>query len=99
MLIESGETRYWVRRIPPLTHENQNLLAEMHGELPGVLFFLLHRRLSTKEESRMWFTPCLLATEALRWIIHYNRSKAEAEMIAIVQTLWMPKVWNNTVST
>ena len=87
VLIESGETRYWVRRIPPLTYDNQNLLAEMRGELPGFLFFLLHRRLSTKEESRMWFAPRLLATEALRRIIHYNRSKAEAEMIAIVRDI------------
>ena len=41
----------------------------------------------TKEESRMWFAPRLLATEALRRIIHYNRSKAEAEMIAIVRDI------------
>ncbi|WP_419511079.1 primase-helicase family protein [Alistipes sp.] len=87
VLIEAGETRYWVRRVPPLTHDNQNLLADMRRELPGFLFFLLHRKLSTCEESRMWFAPRLLATEALRRIIHYNRSKAEAEIIAIIRDI------------
>ena len=87
VLIESGETRYWVRRVPTLTHDNQNLLTDMRRELPGFLFFLLHRTLSTQQESRMWFAPRLLATEALRRIIHYNRSKTEAEMIAIIRDI------------
>ncbi len=87
VLIESGETRYWVRRVPTLTHDNQNLLADMRRELPGLLFFLIHRTLSTRQESRMWFAPRLLATEALRRIIHYNRSKTEAEMIAIIRDI------------
>lgn len=87
VLIEAGETRYWVRRVPPLTQDNQNLLADMRRELPGFLFFLFHRELSTREESRMWFAPRLLATEALRRIIHYNRSKAEAEIIAIIRDI------------
>lgn len=85
VLIEAGETRYWVRRVPPLTHDNQNLLSDMRSELPGFLFFLLHRTLSTQQESRMWFAPRLLATDALRRIIHYNRSKTEAEMLSIVR--------------
>lgn len=87
VLIEAGETRYWVRRVPPLTHDNQNLLADMRRELPGFLFFLLHHKLSTREESRMWFSPRLLATDALRRIIHYNRSKTEAEMLSIVRDI------------
>lgn len=87
VLIEVGETRYWVRRVPPLTHDNQNLLSDMRHELPGFLFFLLHRKLSTREESRMWFSPRLLATDALRRIIHYNRSKTEAEMLSIVRDI------------
>lgn len=87
VLIEAGETRYWVRRVPPLTQDNQNLLVDMRRELPGFLFFLLHRELSTKEESRMWFAPRLLATEALRRIILYNRGKTEAEMLSIAREI------------
>ncbi len=87
VLIEAGETRYWVRRVPPLVKDNQNLLSDMRRELPGFLFFLLHRELSTSEESRMWFATRLLVTDALRRIIHYNRSKVEAEMLSIVRDI------------
>ncbi len=87
VLIEAGETRYWVRRIPPLTHDDQHLLAQMQTEIPGLLFFLQRRTLSTREESRLWFSPRLLATEALRRIIHYNRSKPEAEMLSIIRDI------------
>ena len=44
VLIEAGETRYWVRRVPPLTQDNQNLLADMRRELPGFLFFLCRKQ-------------------------------------------------------
>lgn len=57
VLIEAAETRYWVRRIPPLTHDDQQLLARMQTEIPGLLFFLQRRTLSTREESRLWFSP------------------------------------------
>ena len=87
VLIEAAETRYWVRRIPPLTHDDQQLLARMQAEIPGLLFFLQQRTLSTREESRLWFSPRLLATEALRRIIHYNRSKPEAEMLSIIRDI------------
>ena len=87
VLIEAAETRYWVRRIPPLTHDDQQLLARMQTEIPGLLFFLQRRTLSTREESRLWFSPRLLATEALRRIIHYNRSKPEAEMLSIIRDI------------
>ncbi|OUN76687.1 hypothetical protein B5G09_08685 [Alistipes sp. An54] len=52
VLIEAAETRYWVRRIPPLTHDDQQLLARMQTEIPGLLFFLQQRTLSTREESK-----------------------------------------------
>lgn len=87
VLIEAAETRYWVRRIPPLTHDGQQLLSRMQTEIPGLLFFLQQRTLSTREESRLWFSPRLLATETLRRIIHYNCSKPEAEMLSIIRDI------------
>lgn len=87
VLIEAAETRYWVRRIPPLTHDDQQLLARMQTEIPRLLFYLQQRMLSAREESRLWFSPRLLATEALRRIIHYNRSKPEAEMLSIIRDI------------
>ena len=87
VLIEAAETRYWVRRVPSLPYDDQHLLAKMRAEIPGLLFFLQQRMLSTHEESRMWFAPRLLTTDALRRIVHYNRSKTEAEMLSIIRDI------------
>ena len=87
VLIEAAETRYWVRRVPPLPYDDQHLLAKMRAEIPGLLFYLQQRMLSSYEESRMWFAPRLLATDALRRIIHYNRSKTETEMLSIIRDI------------
>ena len=86
-LIEAAETRYWVRRVPPLPYDDQHLLAKMRAEIPGLLFYLQQRMLSSHEESRMWFAPRLLVTDALRRIIHYNRSKTETEMLSIIRDI------------
>ena len=78
VLIEAAETRYWVRRIPPLTHDDQQLLARMQTEIPGLLFFLQRRTPRPARRAACGSPPRLLATEALRRIIHYNRSKARS---------------------
>ena len=87
VLIEAAETRYWVRRVPPLLHDDQHLLAKMRAEIPGLLFYLQQRMFSSHEESRMWFAPRLLVTDALRRIVHYNRSKTETEMLSIIRDI------------
>ncbi len=87
VLIEAAETRYWVRRVPPLPYDDQHLLAKMRAEIPGLLFYLQQRTLSSYEESRMWFAPRLLVTDALRRIVHYNRSKTEIEMLSIIRDI------------
>ena len=87
VLIEAAETRYWVRRVPPLPYDDQHLLVKMQAEIPGLLFYLQQRMLSSHEESRMWFAPRLLVTDALRRIIHYNRSKTETEMLSIIRDI------------
>lgn len=82
--IEPGEVRYWVRKIPVLGHDNINLLQELKQEVPAFLYFLQHRALTTKEESRMWFNPKLLCTDAFTKIVHYNESPLEKELKAIL---------------
>ena len=59
----------------------------MQAEIPGLLFYLQQRTLSSYEESRMWFAPRLLVTDALRRIVHYNRSKTETEMLSIIRDI------------
>lgn len=83
-----GDNRYWVRKVQPLgDNGNPKLLEEMSAEIPALLWFLLHRTLSTEDKSRMWFDPKLLATDALRKMISFNRGKVEGEMIQILQEI------------
>lgn len=82
--IEQGETRYWVRKILPLIQDNPNLLNEMKKELPALLWYLSHRKLSTTKESRMWFRNDLLITNALRKMVNHNRNKIEGEVLQIL---------------
>lgn len=84
ILIDQGETRYWVRKIPTLQKENDKMLELLKEEIPHFLYYLQHRTLSTKSESRMWFRNDLLVTDALRKIIHYNKGKVETEMQHII---------------
>ncbi len=84
ILIDQGETRYWVRKIPTLQKENDKMLELLKKEIPHFLYYLQHRTRSTKSESRMWFRNDLLVTDALRKIIHYNKGKVETEMQHII---------------
>ena len=56
VIIDAGETRYWVRKINPLQNDDTNFLQKLKEEIPAFLFFLTQRELSTEKESRMWFT-------------------------------------------
>lgn len=91
ILIDQGETRYWVRKVNPLKKENNQILKELKAEIPHFLYFLQHRTLSTKSESRMWFRHDLLVTDALRKIIQYNRGKVETEMLNIIAEIMQVK--------
>ena len=80
VIIDAGETRYWVRKINRLQSDDTNFLQRLKAEIPAFLHFLSHRQLSTERESRMWFNPSLLHTEALQRIIRSNRNRLEIEM-------------------
>lgn len=94
ILIDQGETRYWVRKINPLPKENDNIMLLLKKEIPHFLHYLQHRKLSTKSESRMWFRNDLLVTDALRKIIQYNRGKVETEMLNLILEIMQIKELN-----
>lgn len=53
VLIEPGETRYWVRKINPLKNDDTSFLQKLITEIPAFLYFLQHRQLTTDKKSRM----------------------------------------------
>ena len=97
VIIDAGETRYWVRKINPLKDDDTDFLQKLKAEIPAFLHFLQHRQLSTEKESRMWFAPSLLQTEALRKIIRSNRNRLEIEMQELILDI-MDSVGTDTFS-
>lgn len=84
VIIDAGETRYWVRKIDRLQSDDTDFLQKLKAEIPAFLYHLQHRQLSTEKESRMWFAPSLLHTEALQKIIRSNRNRLETEMCELI---------------
>ena len=80
VIIDEGETRYWVRKISSLQSDDTDFLEKLKSEIPAFLFHLQGRTLSTEHKSRMWFAPEQIATDALRRIIRCNRNRLEVEM-------------------
>lgn len=80
VVIDPGETRYWVRKIPRLTTDDTAFLEKIRYEIPAFLHAMTYRQLSTAEESRMWFDPKLIDTDALQKIIRANRNRVELEL-------------------
>ena len=84
VIIDAGETRYWVRKIDRLQSDDTDFLQKLKAEIPAFLYHLQHRQLSTEKESRMWCAPSLLHTEALQKITRSNRNRLEIEMSELV---------------
>ncbi len=84
VVIDPGETRYWVRKIPKLTTDDTTFLEKIRYEIPAFLHALTYWQLSTAEESRMWFAPGLIETNALQKIIRANRNRVELELAELL---------------
>ena len=97
VIIDAGETRYWVRKIDRLQSDDIDFLQKLKTEIPAFLHFLQHRQLFTEKESRMWFAPSLLHTEALRKIIRSNRNRLEIEIHELILDI-MDSVGTDTFS-
>ena len=97
VIIDAGETRYWVRKIDRLQSDDTDFLQKLKAEIPAFLYYLQYRQLSTEKESRMWFAPSLLHTEALQKIIRSNRNRLEIEMHELILDI-MKSVGTDTFS-
>jgi hypothetical protein len=59
----------------------------MIEEIPGFLHFLNNRKMTTQEESRMWFHPSIIKTDALTRLIENSRPKIEKELAILIKDL------------
>lgn len=87
VIIDQGETRYWVRKIHHLENDDTHFLQKLIEEIPAFLYFLQHRTLTTQNVSRMWFSPKQTETAALLKIIRCNKSKYEVEAAELIKEI------------
>ena len=87
VVIDPGETRYWVRKIERLKSDDTAFLDKVKAEIPAFLHHLSERMISTTEESRMWFDPRLTDTAALKKIIRANRNRVEIELAELLMDI------------
>lgn len=81
IIIDPGETRYWVREVPVLECDDVDFLSKIEKEIPHLMYHLLHeRKLSVPRTSRMYFNPKDLLTPALQRIMMNSRSQVEASV-------------------
>lgn len=82
---DEKEIRYWVRKIPTLEGiVDPDYEDKMKAEVASFTCFLTHRKLSTIEKTRMWFTKEQIYTEALRLLVQGNRTTIEKELEELI---------------
>ena len=82
--IDAEEIRFWVLKIEKFDKEDVHFLEKLISEIPAFLNFLTNRELSTENQSRMWFTPQQIKTQALQRLVRFNSSKMEAELANVL---------------
>lgn len=87
VIIDMGETRYWVRKVMRLENDDTNFLPKLKEQIPAFLYYLQHRPLSTTKESRMWFNSALIRTEALERIMQSNRNHTEIDIVELLRAI------------
>jgi len=85
--IDPLETRYWIRKVEPLTESDPLMLEKMKAEVPAFMYLLKSRKIASEKKSRMWFTPEELKTDALSKIKRRFRNKIETELLDIITEL------------
>ena len=86
--IDADEIRFWILKIEKFEKEDVHFLNKLILEIPAFLYFLTQRKLSTENNSRMWFTPAQIKTKALQRLVKYNSSKFETELAnALLNTM------------
>ena len=82
--IDADEIRFWIIKVNRYKKEDVNFLKKLTDEIPAFLHFLTNRKLSTENQSRMWFTPEQIKTKALQKLVRYNSSKIENELANVL---------------
>ena len=89
---QEDEIRFWVRKVEPIPKEENipDILPVLSQEIPGFLSFLLSRQMHIREaQSRMWFKPEDIETEALLKLKAAQQPLPVRERKESIRTLFM----------
>ena len=89
---QEDEIRFWVRKVEPIPKEENipDILPVLSQEIPGFLSFLLSRQMHIREaQSRMWFKPEDIETEALLKLKAAQQPLPVREMKETIRILFM----------
>jgi hypothetical protein len=82
--IDADEIRFWVLKVNPYKKEDVDILRKLITEIPAFLYFLTNRKMSTENQTRMWFTPEQIKTNALLRLVRYNSNQIEKEVANVL---------------
>ena len=75
-----SDVRYWIIRVKPLENFDPDFDTKLRNEVPTVMWTLANRAISTPKQSRMWFAPHLLKTDALAAVVENSRSRCAKDI-------------------
>lgn len=82
--IDSDEIRFWIIKVNRYKKEDVNVLKKLITEIPAFLHFLTNRKLATENQTRMWFTPEQIKTNALMRLVRHNSNQIEKEVANVI---------------
>ena len=83
------DIRYWIRKLTKPVNHNINIEDDLDRELPAFLYDLQSRELSTLKQSRMWFSPDQLETDALAAVRYQSKSWLYKELDELISSYFM----------
>lgn len=78
-----NDIRYWILRLKPMKTVDfvPDFDTKLREEIPAVMHTLQTREISTPKTSRMWFSPQLIATDALDVVRKESRSSCAKDIL------------------
>lgn len=83
------DIRYWVRKLTPLgeSEYDKDFDAKLMAEIPAILYELATRNIATPKQSRMWFAPTHITTEALDKVRNESRADVVKDLEIVIDEL------------
>lgn len=81
--IDKNETRFWVRKIPSI-NKNPDYDQLLYSEIPFFLNYLIKIPFSTPKQTRMWFTPEQIRTNALIRLMDHENDESKSKVFDVL---------------